>query len=172
MLFFATALPHPFSMRILSYLFQEKRPQDGILVAKYVGLDICTITFHYLAHSTPLDHSLASSLFLPRHSHTPSHAIILVLFSSTESARRHTCSKVCWAGKSAPSLISTTHPPHPLITAQIHIFLPKHCHTLNHANMSSLLQAQKPQNGMLVAKYVKLENMRHHNPLQNTLHTP
>ena len=72
---------------------------------------------------TPLDQCLTSILSSLEHSHTPSHAIIVVPFSSTAATVWHICSKVCQPWKSVPSLFPLMNTPHtPWCLPHIHSF--------------------------------------------------
>ena len=134
---------------------------------------ICTITYFYWTPSTPLDQCLTSILSSPQHSHSPEHAIIVVPYSSTEATGRHTCSKVCSALQYAVSQSTYKHHQHFLITASNPSFL-RHSTPIPLTMLlwSYLLQAQKPQDVILDAKYVRLENLHHHLSLLNTLQNP
>ena len=103
----------PLTMLLLSYLSQVQKTQDGVLVAKYVGIENMYLhLLHYSTSPTPLDLCLTSILSSPEHSRTPHHAIVVVPFASTEDTGWHTCSKVCGARKSVPSLFLLVNTPH------------------------------------------------------------
>ena len=61
----------PLTLLLLSYSFQAQHPKDGVLVAKYVGLE--NVHLHFFLNrtpSTPLD-AASHAFFLGQSSPTP-----------------------------------------------------------------------------------------------------
>ena len=108
----------------------------------------------------------------PEHSQFPYNASVVVHFSSTSATKWHTCSKVCWSRKSAPLPFHSWTPPPPLPDSASHASILRHSTStsLTMLVLSYYSQAQQPQDDILVAKYVGLENLHHH--YSTTEHAP
>ena len=81
-------------MLLLSYSFQAQHPLDGILVAKYVGLENIYDPFsHYNTPLTPLELCHTTILTSLELSHTFFLAVVVVLISSTAPTKWHIVAK-------------------------------------------------------------------------------